>query len=92
MQIVEACRRDSRGRRTELGQPGLFSARREIVHAGGGAWIIPRPVLRRQASAQVDPVIAPVRGKRIARPCAVDQGWLRGQGFDAAVAIRAFRH
>ena len=44
--------------RAELGQPRLFSARGEIVHAGRGAGLVPGAVLRRQAAAEAHPAVA----------------------------------
>ena len=70
--------------RTELGQPRLFSARGEILHAGRGAGLVPRAVLRRQAAAEAHPAVARDRGKRAAGRRAVDQGRLQGRGLDAA--------
>ncbi len=70
--------------RPELGQPRLFPARREVVHAGGSAGLVPRAVLRRQAAAETGSAVARDRGKRTARRGAVDQGRLQGRGLDAA--------
>ena len=70
--------------RTELGQPRLFSARGKILHAGRGAGLVPRAVLRRQAAAETDPAVARDRGKRTAGQRALDQGRLQGRSLDAA--------
>ena len=52
--------------RPELGQPRLFPARGEILHAGGSAGLVPRAILRRQAAAETHPAVARDRGKRVA--------------------------
>ncbi len=44
--------------RPELGQPRLFPARGEVVHAGGSAGLVPRAILRRQAAAETHPAVA----------------------------------
>ena len=44
--------------RPELGQPRLFPARGEILHAGGSAGLVPRAILRRQAAAEAHPAVA----------------------------------
>ena len=44
--------------RAELGQPRLFPARGEVVHAGGSAGLVPGAILRRQAAAEADPALA----------------------------------
>ncbi len=44
--------------RQQLGQPGLFPARRQEPRRGGGAGILHRPVLRRQAAAEAHPAFA----------------------------------
>ena len=77
--------------RTELGQPRLFSPRREILHPGRGAGLVPRPVLRRQAAAEARPAVARDRGMRIARRCAVDQGRLQGRSHRRRSAAKRRR-
>ena len=70
--------------RTELGQPRLFSARGEIVHAGRGAGLVPRAVLRRQAAAETGAAVARHRGKRAVGRRALDQGRVQGGSRHAA--------
>src|SRR6266566_4297494 len=67
--------------RTELGQPRLFSARGEILHAGRGAVLVPGAVLRRQAAAKTRPAVARHRGVRTLGGRAVGEGRPQGRSF-----------
>jgi excinuclease ABC subunit C len=51
----------------------------KVVHAGGGAGLVPRAVLRRQAAAETHPAVARDRGARAAGRRAVGQGRLQGR-------------